>query len=60
MRCGKAEAPRRADARQGRQRSPRRILTAGVPCRVLREITEEDKYPYPMYQPPEKVHKKSC
>ena len=39
---------------------PSGAVAAGVPCRVLREITEEDKYRYPMYQPPEKVHKKSC
>ena len=38
MRCGKAEAPRRADARQGRQRSPRRILIADL-YRFLRVST---------------------
>lgn len=29
---------------------PANVIAAGVPCKVLREITEEDKYRYPMYE----------
>ena len=29
---------------------PANVIAAGVPCRVIREITEEDKYRYPMYK----------
>ena len=29
---------------------PSGVVAVGVPCRVLREITEEDKYKYPTYQ----------
>ena len=28
---------------------PSGVIAVGVPCRVLREITEEDKYRYPIY-----------
>ena len=28
---------------------PSGVIAVGVPCRVLREITEEDKYKYPIY-----------
>ncbi len=28
---------------------PANVVAVGVPCRVLREITEEDKYRYPLY-----------
>lgn len=28
---------------------PANVIAAGVPCRVLREITEQDKYRYPMF-----------
>ena len=30
---------------------PGNVVAVGVPCRVLREITEEDKTRYPMYRP---------
>ncbi len=30
---------------------PAGVIAAGVPCKVLREITEEDKYKYPTYAP---------
>ena len=29
---------------------PSNVVAAGVPCRVIREITEEDKHRYPMYE----------
>jgi len=29
---------------------PSGVIAVGVPCRVLREITEEDKNKYPKYQ----------
>lgn len=29
---------------------PANVIAVGVPCKVLREITEEDKYRYPMYE----------
>lgn len=29
---------------------PENVVAVGVPCRVLREITDEDKTTYPMYQ----------
>lgn len=29
---------------------PANVIAVGVPCKVLREITEEDKHRYPMYQ----------
>lgn len=29
---------------------PAGVVAVGVPCRVVREITQEDKYRYPMYQ----------
>lgn len=29
---------------------PAGVVAVGVPCRVLREITEEDKYRYPMFE----------
>lgn len=29
---------------------PANVVAVGVPCKVLREITEEDKHRYPMYQ----------
>lgn len=32
---------------------PDNVVAVGVPCRVLRKITEEDKYRYPMYNPNE-------
>lgn len=32
---------------------PAGVVAFGVPCRVVREITEADKYTYPMYAPPE-------
>lgn len=28
---------------------PANVVAVGVPCKVLREITEEDKYTYPMF-----------
>ena len=28
---------------------PANVIAVGVPCRVMREITEEDKNKYPMY-----------
>lgn len=28
---------------------PANVIAVGVPCRVLREITEQDKYRYPMF-----------
>ncbi len=28
---------------------PSNVLAFGIPCRVQREITEEDKYRYPVY-----------
>ena len=28
---------------------PAGVIAAGVPCKVIREITEEDKEKYPMY-----------
>ena len=30
---------------------PENVVAAGVPCRVLRKITEEDKTRYPVYKP---------
>lgn len=30
---------------------PSNVVAVGVPCRVIREITEEDKYRYPMFNP---------
>ena len=30
---------------------PGNVVAVGVPCKVLRKITEEDKTSYPMYQP---------
>ena len=30
---------------------PRNVVAVGVPCKVLRKITEEDKTSYPMYVP---------
>ncbi len=32
---------------------PSNVVAVGVPCRVIREITEEDKYAYPMFNPKE-------
>ncbi|PWM77343.1 MAG: galactoside O-acetyltransferase, partial [Lentisphaerae bacterium] len=29
---------------------PANVVAVGVPCRVMREITEADKYRYPLYQ----------
>lgn len=29
---------------------PANVIAVGVPCKVLREITEEDKYRYPMFE----------
>ena len=29
---------------------PSGVIAVGVPCRVLREITEEDKNKYPIFQ----------
>ena len=29
---------------------PANVIAVGVPCKVLREITEEDKYHYPMFE----------
>ncbi len=29
---------------------PSNVIAVGVPCRVLREITEEDKHRYPIYE----------
>ena len=29
---------------------PSNVIAVGVPCKVMREITEEDKYRYPMAQ----------
>lgn len=29
---------------------PSNVVAVGVPCKVLRKITEEDKYRYPMYK----------
>lgn len=29
---------------------PSNVIAVGVPCRVLREITEQDKYRYPIYE----------
>ena len=29
---------------------PEGVIAVGVPCKVLRKITEEDKYRYPVYQ----------
>lgn len=29
---------------------PANVIAVGVPCKVLREITEEDKYRYPMFK----------
>lgn len=29
---------------------PSNVIAVGVPCKVLREITEEDKYRYPVYE----------
>ena len=29
---------------------PANVIAVGVPCKVLREITEEDKYRYPIYE----------
>ncbi len=31
--------------------NPAYEVAVGVPCRVLREITDEDKSTYPMYKP---------
>ena len=28
---------------------PSNVIAVGVPCKVLRSITEEDKHRYPMY-----------
>ena len=28
---------------------PSNVIAVGVPCRVMRKITEEDKYRYPLY-----------
>lgn len=30
---------------------PSNVIAVGVPCRVQRQITEDDKYRYPMYKP---------
>lgn len=30
---------------------PENVVAVGVPCRVLRKITEEDKYTYPSFNP---------
>lgn len=30
---------------------PSDVVAVGVPCRVMRKITEEDKYRYPLYNP---------
>jgi len=30
---------------------PENVVAAGVPCRVLCKITEEDKTRYPVYKP---------
>ena len=30
---------------------PSGVVAVGVPCRVVREITEADKYRYPMFDP---------
>ncbi len=30
---------------------PENVVAVGVPCRVLRKITEEDKYTYPTFSP---------
>lgn len=32
---------------------PSNVVAVGVPCKVLREITEEDKTSYPVYKPEE-------
>ena len=29
---------------------PANVVAVGVPCRVMRKITEEDKYRYPVYR----------
>lgn len=29
---------------------PANVVAVGVPCRVVREITEEDKYRYPVWE----------
>ncbi len=29
---------------------PSNVVAVGVPCKVIREITEEDKYRYPFYK----------
>lgn len=34
---------------------PANVVAVGVPCRVLRQITEKDKNTYPTYVPTEKV-----
>ncbi|MBS6162325.1 MAG: sugar O-acetyltransferase, partial [Clostridiales bacterium] len=28
---------------------PANVVAAGVPCRVLRPVTEQDRYRYPLY-----------
>ena len=28
---------------------PGNVVAVGVPCRMMREISEEDKYRYPLY-----------
>ena len=33
---------------------PANVIAVGNPCRVMREITEQDKYKYPAYKPEEK------
>jgi maltose O-acetyltransferase len=33
---------------------PSNVIAVGVPCKVLRKITEEDKYLYPVYMSPYK------
>lgn len=30
---------------------PNNVIAVGVPCRVQRQITEDDKYRYPLYKP---------
>ena len=30
---------------------PAGVVAFGVPCRVMREITDADRYRYPIYQP---------